>query len=203
MAINEENGFHLKNFYTGIMTKSPVLYRYQFLVNFGGADIESYGFNDTSDAGKNITYYVQSAALPGVKLANANTAFFGTEFEIPGVKQFGHNWSVKILLNQNLFGYKALQAWHRDISRLELDGGGIKHIQNAYAQVSLLAADSKTITNTYVLEGIWIKSLSNIDLKYNNGGGDGPATLTCEFRYQYSYEEALGDPLAADNASKE
>ena len=52
--------------------------------------------------GKNITYFVQSANLPGVKLANGTTTFLGTEFRIPGVKQFGHNWSVKVLLNQDL-----------------------------------------------------------------------------------------------------
>lgn len=199
MAIGSKNDYHLKNFYTGIITQDPVLFKYQFIVTFGGADIESYGFCDQSAAGKNLTYYVQSANLPGVSLKNGTTTFLGTEFRIPGVKEFKHTWSVKMLLNQNLFAYKALQAWHRDISRLELDGGGIKHVQNAYAKVNLLASDSKTITNTYVLEGIWIKSLSNLDLKYTNGG-ENPMQLTCDFRYQYSYEEALGDPLAAGNA---
>jgi len=197
---SKPNEYHLKNFYGNLITKNALLYKYQFIVQFFGSDIEPYGFTGKADAQNNITYFVQSANIPGTSLKNATTTFFGTDFRVPGVREYKHNWQVKILLNQELFGYKALQAWHRDISRLDIDGGGIKVIPNAYAKVDLLASDSKTITTSYILEGIWIKSLPELSLKYTNGG-EQPMQVNCDFRYQYSYETTgdnqEGDPLKA------
>lgn len=199
------NPYNLKAFYTNIMKENAMLYKYQFIVQFGGADLQNYGITDSSEAAKNITYYVQSANIPGYQLVNGKTAFLGTEFRIPGVLKYNHNWSVNILLNQSMFAYKGLQAWRRNISRLEIDGGGIKTIPDAYARISLLSPDHQSIVNSFVLAGIWIKQLGEIQLQYQNGGAE-PIKCSAEFRYQYCYpdpgvEEVGGsndpDPLTA------
>mgnify|MGYP003302912373 CR=1 FL=1 len=97
---------HLSNFYTNIMRGNALLYKYQFLVQLmGPADL---GWNNS--ASQNFSYYVQSGSIPGTKLVNGKTVFFGTEFRIPGVKQFDHNWQTEILIDQDLTIYKKLET---------------------------------------------------------------------------------------------
>ena len=202
---SEENKFHLKSFYTNIMKDNALLYKYQFIVEFIGLD--QYGITDPTESSQNITYYVKSANVPGYELVNGQTTFLGTQFRIPGVLKYGHNWDVKILLDQSMFAYKGLQTWRRAISRLEIDGGGIKTIPDVQARVSVLSADHQYCVNSYVLEGVWIKSLSQIALQYNTNGGENPVECTAQFRYQYSYPDPVqseirpnpADPLAAKN----
>ena len=194
---NRTNPYNLKAFYTNIMKENALLYKYQFIVQFIGLD--EYGITDSTDAAKNITYYVQSANVPGYQLVNGKTVFLGTEFRIPGVLKFNHSWSVQMLLNQSMFSYKGLQAWRRNISRLEIDGGGIKTIPNVKARISLLSPDHQSMVNSFILEGVWIKQLGDLQLQYTNGGAE-PLKCQAEFRYQYVYPDPdfsmNGDPLA-------
>lgn len=189
------NDKHLSNFYTNIMRGNALLYKYQFLVQLiGPSDL---GWNNS--ASQNFSYYVQSASIPGTKLVNGKTVFFGTEFRIPGVKQFDHNWQTEILIDQDLTIYKKLEAWRESISSLKIDGGGIKQIQSYQAKVSILDTDHQTITDSFMLEGIWIKSLGDINLAYQNNGGGDVLKIPAEFRYQYVYHQDDGDPLNASN----
>lgn len=195
-----KNDFHLKSFYNNIMKDNALLYKYQFIVELFGDDIDAYGLVDVKDPSRNLTYYVKSANIPGYSLETGKTTFLGTEFRVPGVLKYDHNWKVKILLEQNLFAYKALQTWRRAISRLEIDGGGIKTIPNVYARVSVLSADHQYCVNSYILEGLWIKSLSQITLRYATNGGEDVVSCDVDFRYQYSYPDpnfSKEDPLDA------
>lgn len=193
-----ENKKHLKNFYTNIMSSTALLYKYQFLVQLMGPP--DLGWNNS--ASQNFSYYVQSASIPGVKLVNGKTVFFGTEFRIPGVKQFDHNWQTEILIDQDLTIYKKLEAWRDSISSLKIDGGGEKRIPSYQAKISILNPDHQTINESYILEGLWIKSLGDINLAYQNNGGGDILKIPVEFRYQYVYREGDGDPLDASNKSK-
>lgn len=199
------NNYHLKKFYTNIMKDNALLYKNQFIVDFIG--LEQYGITSSTEPVKNITYYVQSASIPGYQLVNGKTTFMGTEFRIPGVLKYNHSWSVNILLNENMFAYVGLQTWRRYISRLEIDGGGIKTIPNVQARVSVLSPDHQQIVNSYILEGVWIKELGEINLAYANGGGN-VMKCTAQFRYQYVYPDydssnvnsySDKDPLGAGN----
>lgn len=183
----QTNDYNLKSFYANIMKENALLYKYQFIVEFIGLD--EYGITDPTDAAKNITYYVKSANVPGYDLVTGKTTFLGTEFRMPGVLKYGQNWSCKVLLEQNLFAYKGLQTWRRAISRLEIDGGGIKVIPNVKARISILSADHQSCVNSYILEGVWIKKLGKLDFKYGTNGGENPMECDVEFRYQYSYPD--------------
>lgn len=191
------NDYNLKSFYTNIMKSTSLLYKYQFIVEFIGLD--AYGITDQSDASRNISYYLKSANIPGVSLATGKTTFLGTEFRMPGPLKFGQNWTVKILLEENLFAYKGLQAWRESISSLELDGGGSKTIPNVQARVSVLSEDHQTCTDSFILEGVWLKKLGAIsNLQYSTNGGENPVEVDAEFRYQYSYRDPnfnFEDPL--------
>ena len=133
-------------------------------------------------------------------MVTGKTTFLGTEFRTPGVLKYGQNWTVKVLIDQNLFAYKGLKNWRRTISRLEIDGGGIKTIPNVQARVSVISPDHQKCVNSYILEGVWIKRLGNIQLQYNTNGGENPSECDVEFRYQYSYPDPdfnMNDPLKA------
>ena len=63
----------------------------------------------------------------------------------------------------------------------------------------LSTPDHQTINESYILEGLWIKSLGDINLAYQNNGGGDVLKIPAEFRYQYVYREGDGDPLDASN----
>lgn len=186
---------NLKNFYNNVMRDKPLLYKNQFYVEmFAGNYVE----RNESTPELDFSYYVQSTSIPGAQLANGKTVFFGTEFRIPGVKQFDHNWSVTILLDEDLTIYKKLEQWRNDISNLKINGGGKKQLTNYYAKVHLLNETHTNIVETFIIGGIWLKSLGDISLAYASGGGD-VVKIPAEFRYQYIYKssDSAGDPLGA------
>jgi hypothetical protein len=201
MAINEKHDYHLRNFYTNIMKNNALLYKYQFLVEFIGLDQLGIDITDPSDASKNITYFVQSADIPGYSMQNGKTVFMGTEFRIPGVRKYDHSWAPQILLDESLFAYKGLQKWREKISSLTIDGGGQKVIPNVQARISLLSPDHQTKVTSFILEGVWIKDLGEISLAYSANGGGDLLKIPVTFRYQYVYKDDTfdqsADPLKA------
>lgn len=205
MAINEPHEYHVRNFYTNIMKTNALLYKYQFLVEFIGLDNLGINITDQSDASKNITYFVQSTDIPGYKMQNGKTVFMGTEFRIPGIRKYEHNWAPQILLDENMFAYRGLQQWREKISSLKIDGGGQKIIPNVQARLSLLSPDHQSKVAAFILEGVWIKSLGDISLAYSANGGGDVIKIPATFRYQYVYPDPsfdqANDPLGGSHRS--
>ena len=192
--------FNLKNFYQGILKSENPLYKYQFIGEFIGLKDE-WGISDSSDASKNITYYIQSANIPGVELTTGQTTYLGTMFRTPGVMKFSHSWTCNILLEENLNAYKGFRRWQEHISSLYNDGGGNKAIPNVTMNLSVLSSDSKTKVQAIVLEGVWCKSVGQIQVKYTDGGGQPIKSFPIELRYQYNYSDPnfdrKSDPFGA------
>ena len=194
-------GYDLRNFYNGITKKDNPLYRYQFLAEFVGLKDE-WGISDSSDAAKNISYYFKSTTIPGFNLNNGQMTYLGTQFRLPGNVVFTHSWTASLLLEQNFTAYKGFRRWQEDISSLTRDGGGNKAIPNVKVRLSILNPDMETRSNAIILEGVWVKNVQQLPLRYNNGGGDNP-DCQIEFRYQYNYLDNPGafdmstDPLKA------
>lgn len=192
--------FNLKNFYNILTSEKSILYTYQFVAEFDGLD-SSWGITDSADAENNISYYIQSASIPGVSLTNYKTPFLGTEFRTPGVKQFGHNWNCNVLLVQNFKIYDGFRKWQDYMTSLKLDGGGDRRIPNVKVRLSILDPTSQYKEKGFVLEGVWVKSVGDISLKYEQGGGSPMNSFPIELRYQYVYKDdgfdGSGDPLKA------
>lgn len=192
--------FNLKNFYNILTQEKSLLYSYQFVTEFDGLD-PSFGISDSSDSAGNISYYIQSSDIPGVTLTTAKTAFLGTEFRTPGVKQFSHNWNCTVMLTENLAIYKGFRKWQESISSLKNDGGGNREIPNVRVRISLLDPTSQIKTTSFILEGVWVKKVSDISLKYDQGGGAPITSFAIELRYQYCYKDdgldGSADPLKA------
>lgn len=188
--------YNLKSFYTGILQKEAPLYAYQFMAEFIGLD-DSWGISDSSDARNNISYFVQSANIPGVTLSTGKTTFLGKEFTLPGVATYTHSWNCNIMLDQNLTAYKGFRKWQEDISSLYFDGGGVKAIPDVKVRLSVISSDGSKKVRAIVLDGVWCTSVGDIQLAYKNGGSDPITNFVIGLKYQYSYEDS-GFDLSAD-----
>ncbi len=198
--MSNATNFNLKNFYNILTNSGALLNNYQFVAEFHGLD-SSWGISDSVDAENNISYYIQSANIPGVTLTTVNVPFLGTEFRSPGVKQFQHTWNCNILLVQNFKIYDGFRRWQEHISSLKLDGGGDRAIPDVNVRISILDPTSQYKNKSFVLEGVWVQSVGNLALAYKQGGGDIQNRFPIALRYQYVYKDDAfdnsTDPLKA------
>ena len=194
------SNFNLKTFYKILTSDKSILYAYQFVTEFDGLD-PSWGITNSMDAAENITYYIQSSDIPGVSITTAKTAYLGTEFRVPGVKQYGHNWTANVLIVENFKIYDGFRRWQEYITSLKNDGGGQRAIPNVDIRISLLDPTSQKKTKSFVLAGAWVKSVGDLSLKYEQGGGSPIQNFPIELRYQYCYRDdnfdKATDPLKA------
>ena len=195
-------GYNLKNFYNGIMKSQNPLYAYQFLAEFVGLD-DSWGISDSTDAAHNITYYIQSATLPGIDMATGNATYLGKKFILPGPAKYAHTWTANILLEQSLTPYEGFRKWQEEISSFRMDGGGNKSIPNVQLRLSVLDSSGLSKVQAIVLEGVWVKSVGQIQMQYADGGGKPINSFAVEFRFQYNFMDDTSnfdsstDPLKA------
>ena len=172
---------------------------HQFVVEFHGLEridrpklkklLEGLTKNNLS-----ITYYIQSASIPQVEIGSAHVDYMAAGFELPGVIKYPDQWSTKIILDQGLTYYNILREWQEYMSSYWNNSGGDKRIPNVTAKVTLLNSAMDVPIRTYFMEGVWIESLGNIDFEYKEGSSD-IQMCTCNFAFQYWYENKEGNPL--------
>lgn len=181
----------------GITKNTPLRFGHQFTVEFQGYDLPDYLQSTGKSTSENITYYVKSASIPKVDVKSANVSFLAAGFVVPGVIAYPDSWKVDILLDQDLTMYRRLKLWHEEISSYRLDGGGKKVIPYVTANVNLLDNTMQNIVRRYIMEGVWISELGNVDFKYQEGASE-VLKCSCTFTMQYFYEaQGEDDPLKA------
>ena len=195
------NRYNLMEFYNNITKRHPLRYAHQFTVEFQGASLGeltgAFGPASPNDVVDNITYYIQSSSIPAVDINSVKVNFYSAGFEVPGVVKYPDSWQVNILLGQDLYQYKRLQSWQEAMSNYRLSGGGTKVIPNVIAKVNLLDSTMRNVVKTYIMEGVWIDTLSEVRFEYKEGDTT-MQTCDCTFTMQYWYEEDNeGDPLQA------
>ena len=207
-----KNDYHMQQFYNQLMKGRPMLYKYQFVIEFiqGGTfnygDKQQYAFNlfpnDPNQPDQNFTYYAQSAKLPSYEIVKAEIPYYGTKFRPPTVIKYEHDFNVKVLLEQDMIMYEKFREWQRLISSLRLSGGGSKTIPNINMRISLLDASHTYFTTSYVLCGVWPTEVPELKFEYK---GDDNTAMTCDikFKYQYCYRDdsftTADDPLTPVN----
>jgi len=189
------SNYNLRDFYNILKTR-PVLYQYQFVASVNGDASLMDCFDKLEGGAEDMTYFIQSADIPGVDISVFKAPFLGTEFRTPGVKQFKHNWTASILVTQDFAIYDCFKAWMYKISDLSRDGGGDKKVPDANITLGLLDPSNQEVVKTITLAGVWPKSVGDISLQYAQGGGNPINNFPIEFRYQYSYLDGA-DPLEA------
>lgn len=194
-----QNPVDLKKFYQNIMKKSPLLYGHQFIVEFSGPDLPGRVQSGTDYT--SITYYVKSTSIPEVNIEEQKIAFLSQEFVVPKQVSYGGEWSVNVLVDQNMTHYRSLYDWQNSFARLEYSGGGLKTIPNVTAHVGLLDASLQNVIHRFTLEGVFPTKIPDLSMQYENQAS--PVEFSCTFTYQYLYDAADGDPLASSaKASK-
>lgn len=192
-----DNNYHLGSFYSNITKQKPLLYQYQYVLDFVGnggfwldSDFKPFTlFNDDPDNPDQVfSYWAQSAQIPGFELTKANVPFYGAQFHVPACQKYTHDFSCQILLDQDLTMYKKLETWLKIISRYEISGGGIKVIPTCKLRVKLLDSQHQYFTTSIVMDGAWITGLDAVSFKYN-GPGVQPLMVNAKFKIQYYYRD--------------
>lgn len=205
---NVLNTNHIATFYQNIVQKHPLLYKQQFTIEFlapageTGRAWDDMAFGRAGyDDPECFTYWGTSATLPEVKVSAAKVSYLANDFEVPGIIDYGGGeWSVKLLIDQDLTQYRKLQNWMDLISDTSKSGGGRKVVPNVQAKLNLLDNTMQKVNKTYVLEGIWITKLGKMD--FNPSAGGDKQTCDATFTYQYFYEATdLENPTIADPLS--
>jgi hypothetical protein len=193
--MSRTNEFNLKEFYTGIIKQTPFRFGHQFTVEFFSNDSEQTSYF-TNVNGQPITYYIRSTKIPKADIKSATVPFLAAGFVVPGVIAYPEEWDVTILLDSQLTAYTNLKRWHDSISSYKWDGGGKKVIPSVTGKVNLLDNTMQNVVKRYMIEGIWIQELGNVDFQYQEGAGE-VKTCPCKFTMQYFYEvDVETDPLA-------
>jgi hypothetical protein len=172
------NPYHLGTVYNNITKAKPLLYKYQYILEFVGGNgfWDSGAFktfslfdNDDKNPDQNFTYFAQGGKILNFEVPPAKVNYYATEFRVPGCIKYAHDFSTDILLDQDLTLYNKLDAWLKMISRLQLSGGGIKVIPTIKLRLRLLDSEHQYFTTSFVYDGVWINKLGNIALAYKAG----------------------------------
>jgi hypothetical protein len=200
---------NISDFYNKIQQSGGLRYGYQFLVklffdkavfNTRGAysdkDLilfKQYGINgyekiiDANPATKDdLTFFAQATQLPGTTLDATQVQYFAQGFRFPGIIKYDAQWSIDILLDQDLTIYKQLRIWQEMMSSIVRNSGGNKVIPNARGKLYLLDSygDATKPDRIYAMEGIFPKEVPVINMQYTEGSST-IKTVKVQFALQY------------------
>lgn len=148
---------------------------------------------------ESFAYYAHSATIPGMTLNKADVNYYAGRFSVPTAVSYEHNWTTKILLDQDFTLYKTLRSWQEQLSSYHYNGGGARIIPNINIRLKILNAEHTGFTTSYVLAGVWPKQVQGTPVKYEQNAN--PIHLQVQFSYQYCYEDpdftAQANPLKA------
>ncbi len=204
------NQYPLGTVYNSITKAKPLLYKYQFILQFIGGNgfwdagtFKSFTLfdNDTNNPDQNFTYWAQSATIPEFNIPSQKVSFYASQFRVPTCMTYKHDFETKILLDQDMTMYNKLDTWLKMISRLQLSGGGIKTIPTIKLRIRLLDSEHQYFTTSIVLDGVWIKELGNIKLEYKAGDANA-MTVNAKFAVQYYYKDDDEQNLSMDPLSQ-
>jgi len=152
-----------------------------------------YQFQVTVPQLDNLQFFATSTSLPGKTLNPVDIPYFGQNFKIATNADYGGEWAINVRVDNELVIKKALLKWMNEFSDLSKNGGGNKKITSYNVRIDLLDNDLQTITDTYILAGVFPSSMGELGL--DQSAADVVA-MDIALAFQYWYNEADGDPLA-------
>lgn len=196
MADNN-NTLHLSEFYRNVLNKSPLLYGHQYIVTFTG-DLPDPIKSDPNSL-QSITYYVKATKVPSIDMGEQQIAFLSQQFVVPKNILYPDEWTVDVLLTNNMLHYDSLYEWQNWYANLRNDGGSqdghSKAIPNTIAHVKLLDSTMQSELHEFNLVGVFPTKIPDLSMKYENNAT--PVNFPCTFCFQYMYRTEEGDPLQA------
>jgi hypothetical protein len=157
----------LADFY-GEMSSTGLRLQHQFQLQFFPSEaalsvIVAQSSQAAADALRNVSYWVEATAIPGVELAQAEIKYLGTAMVIPTTTTFAKTITVALRCDAQSLVRNALLAWRNFHSNINLgmnqpldiasSGGGNKKIPASSAKLNLYNDDLSAIVESYKLFG--------------------------------------------------
>lgn len=128
--------------------------------------------NPIDGSGDLITPFLcKAASVPESTVGEIRVPYFGREIKEAGVREFG-DWNITIINDEDFLIRNALEAWSGAINTME------SNVRDTASSSSLLYKSQATVTQysktnevirTYQFNGVWPKSVSEMELGWENG----------------------------------
>ena len=152
-----------------------------------------YQFQVTIPQLENLQFFATSTTLPGKTLNPVDVPYFGQNFKIPTNADYGGEWSITARVDNKIQLKKSLMKWMNEFSDLSKNGGGDKKMTSYNVTIDLLDNDLETITDTYILEGVFPTNMGELALDQSAAE---VVTMEIGLAFQYWYNKDDDDPLA-------
>lgn len=149
------------------------------------------------DAGNSFSFFAQSATVPGMTIEMIETQYQGVTLRSPNNLLFESPWNITVRCDSEMKVRDAIETWQKKHADLIKGGGGDKKIPDVRARVDLLDDQLETILKTYILEGVFPSTNSEIPLDHADNSIS-TFDLGLEYQYWYSTDQENGtndDPL--------
>lgn len=116
-------------------------------------------------------FLIKASSVPDSTVGEIRVPYFGREIKEAGVREFG-DWNVTVLNDEDFLVRNALEAWSGAINTHE------SNVRDLATSSSLLYKSQATVTQygktgdiirTYQFNGLWPKTISEMELAWENG----------------------------------
>lgn len=133
--------------------------------------------------------WCQGADLPGRSLSVLEVKKHNFTLRMPDRITYDGTWTVSIILDLSLKGYKNLLKWQRYYSNFENDMGGERGLPGATATITLLDNNFKELSGgAFKIYGIFPSQVPSISMKQDSSN-----YLTPQVTFTYSWCDDFGE----------
>lgn len=167
------------------------------------------GFQFTLNRAPKVSFFSNSANIPGITLGVANQPTYLKDIDIPGDKIQFDDFNLKFIVDENLENYMELQRWIRGLGYPEslkeifdlqnenkTFNGSDSRMMNIFSDGTLTVFGSSMIPNFKIkFKDLWPYSLTSLDFDATNTDIQ-YFTSDVSFKYTiYNITDIQGNPL--------
>lgn len=177
------------------ITTKKLLQEDYFKVHFGNLPT---GIDENLNLAGGFDIWCQGTDLPGRSLSVLEVKKHNFTLRMPDRITYDGTWTVSVILDLSLTGYKALLKWQRYYSDFKTDMGGERGLPGATGTITLL--DNNFNSNeeaknpaappagTFKIYGIFPSQVPSISMKQDSSN-----YLTPQVTFTYSWCDDFGD----------
>lgn len=152
--------------------------RYEIIVTFPGPVVLPLG--GARQTASKISFTAKAASIPTSNVGVIDVPYMGRQVKVAGDKTWD-DWTVGILLDNDLIGRRAFEIWHDRIlgfdSNVAIDPFVNPANYFARAEVHLLDRADRVL-DTYTVEGIWPSNVGEVTLGYDQNDSVAEQSVT-------------------------
>lgn len=172
------------------ITGKKLLQEDYFKIHFEGVPEEdnNLGFKEAPE----FDIWCQGTDLPGRSLSVLEVKKHNFTLRMPDRITYDGTWTVSVILDLSLTGYKALLKWQRFYSSLKKDMGGARGFPEATGTVTFLNNNFEVETGKsagdFKIYGIFPSQVPSISMKQDSSN-----YLTPQVTFTYSWCDDFGE----------